>query len=83
MRKLSQVFTLNFLSPRYFATKLSPNTNPLLNTLFEELVKKRKSPCYELFSSQIQILYEPIDFYLALNVFFEFVIKNIERNYSS
>ena len=46
----------------------SQQGSPLLRTLFEECVKKRRNPCFELHSSQIQILKEPIDYYLALNV---------------
>ncbi len=35
--------------------------------LFENLVKKRRSPCFEILSSQLQILTEPTDYYLALH----------------
>ncbi len=48
--------------------RISAANAPLLNTLYTELVKKRKSPCFELRSSQIQVLTEPMEFYLALIV---------------
>jgi len=53
---------------RLRARTFSTQNYPLLRTLFGEFVKKRRSPCFELHSSQIQILYQPIDYYLALNV---------------
>ena len=36
--------------------------------LFQNLVKDRKSPCFEVRSNQIEILKEPLDYYLALHV---------------
>ena len=36
--------------------------------LFQHLVKERKSPCFEVRSSQIEILKDPVDYYLALHV---------------
>lgn len=35
--------------------------------LFNHLIKERKSPCFEVNSSQIEILKDPIDYYLALH----------------
>jgi CDP-diacylglycerol--glycerol-3-phosphate 3-phosphatidyltransferase len=35
--------------------------------LFEHLVKERKSPCFSVKSSQIKILKDPIDYYLAMH----------------
>eukprot|EP00347_Sterkiella_histriomuscorum_P003103 403365574 len=35
--------------------------------LFNNLIKERKSPCFEVRSSQIQILKDPVDYYLALH----------------
>ena len=35
--------------------------------LFENLVKQRRSQCFEVLSSQIQILSNPTDYYLALH----------------
>ena len=35
--------------------------------LFNHLIKERKSPCFEVRSNQIEILTEPIDYYLALH----------------
>lgn len=35
--------------------------------IYDELVKERKSPCFELYSSQIQIISNPQDYYLALH----------------
>jgi CDP-diacylglycerol---glycerol-3-phosphate 3-phosphatidyltransferase len=31
------------------------------------LIKERKSPCFEVRSSQIEILKDPVDYYLALH----------------
>jgi hypothetical protein len=35
--------------------------------LFESLIKERRAPCFEVLSSQIQILSNPTDYYLALH----------------
>jgi len=35
--------------------------------LFDHLVKERKAPCFGVYSSQIKILKDPIDYYLALH----------------
>jgi hypothetical protein len=36
--------------------------------LFKYLIKDRKSPCFEVRSSQIEVLKDPVDYYLALHV---------------
>lgn len=36
--------------------------------VFDNLIKSRKAPCFEVYSSQIQIIQEPVDYYLALHV---------------
>ena len=36
--------------------------------LFDHLIKERKSPCFEVRSNQIEILKDPVDYYLALHV---------------
>jgi len=40
----------------------------ILKTLFEKNVKLKKIPCFEVYSSQIEILHQPMDFYLAIIV---------------
>ena len=35
--------------------------------MFNHLIKERKSPCFEVRSSQIEILKDPVDYYLALH----------------
>ena len=35
--------------------------------LFDHLIKARRAPCFEVLSSQIQIITEPTDYYLALH----------------
>ena len=35
--------------------------------VFDHLVKERKSPCFELYSSQVQLITNPTDYYLALH----------------
>ena len=35
--------------------------------VFDHLIKERKSPCFELYSSQVQVLTNPQDYYLALH----------------
>jgi hypothetical protein len=44
----------------------------ILKTLFEKNVKLKKIPCFEVYSSQIEILHQPMDFYLAIivNIYF-------------
>ena len=41
--------------------------SPLLNVIFEKMIKERKSPWFEVFSSQIEIISTPEDYYLALH----------------
>jgi hypothetical protein len=36
--------------------------------LFDLNVKKKKLPCFEVYSSQIEILNQPMDYYLAIIV---------------
>jgi len=40
----------------------------LLNNIFNKGVKHKKIPMFEVFSSQIEILNQPIDYYLAIIV---------------
>ena len=40
----------------------------LLSNLFNKGVKQKKIPCFEVYSSQIEILSQPIDYYLAIIV---------------
>jgi hypothetical protein len=40
----------------------------IIRLLFEKNVKLKKLPCFEVYSSQIEILNQPMDFYLALIV---------------
>ena len=37
----------------------------VIKTLFENNIKIKKLPCFEVYSSQIEILHLPMDFYLA------------------
>jgi hypothetical protein len=39
---------------------------------FEKNIKNKKLPCFEVYSSQIEILNQPFDFYLAI------IVKKIE-----
>lgn len=38
-----------------------------LQILFDELVKVKKNPCFEVSSNQIEIITAPVDYYLALH----------------
>ena len=40
----------------------------IIKTLFENNIKSKKLPCFEVYSSQIEILNLPMDFYLAILV---------------
>ena len=40
---------------------------PLLNVIFDKMIKERKSPWFEVFGSQIEIISTPEDYYLALH----------------
>jgi hypothetical protein len=42
--------------------------NKILNYFFSKNIKQKKVPCFELYSSQIEILNQPMDFYLAMIV---------------
>ena len=35
--------------------------------VYDNLIRERKSPCFELYSSQMQIISNPTDYYLALH----------------
>ena len=48
---------------RFFSTQLSESQKFVYN----ELIKDRKSPCFEVFSSQIHIIDSPTEYYLALH----------------
>ena len=49
----------------------------LLKDIFEFNIKTKKIPCFEVYSSQVEILNQPFDFYLAIIVFF---IKCVETH---
>ena len=40
----------------------------IVKMLFENNVKLKKVPCFEVYASQIEILHQPMDFYLAIIV---------------
>lgn len=42
--------------------------HPILKYFFSKNIKTKKLPCFEVYSSQIEILNQPMDFYLALIV---------------
>lgn len=42
----------------------------VLKMLFENNILKKKLPCFEVYSSQIEILNSPFDYYLAIIVYF-------------
>ncbi len=46
----------------------SSYNSSLLNNIFSKGVKQKKIPMFEVFSSQIEILNQPIDYYLAIIV---------------
>ena len=39
----------------------------MLDLLFTKMVKEKKSPCFEVYGSQIEIITTPEDYYLALH----------------
>ncbi len=39
-----------------------------MKLFFENNIKNKKLPCFEVYSSQIEILQQPMDYYLALIV---------------
>lgn len=41
----------------------------VLKYFFENNIKTKKLPCFEVYSSQIEILNQPMDFYLAIIVY--------------
>lgn len=51
---------------------LKYDEHPILNYFFSKSIKTKKLPCFELYSSQIEILNQPMDFYLAIIVSFTF-----------
>jgi hypothetical protein len=55
------------------------NYPDLIKHFFENNIKSKKLPCFEVYSSQVEILNQPFDFYLAIIVrdnFFNFNIRN-------
>lgn len=46
----------------------SEEYSELLRYLFDKNVKGKKLPCFEVYSSQIEILSQPMDFYVAIIV---------------
>jgi len=53
------------LNLKKFCTTYNSN---LLNNIFNRGVKQKKIPMFEVYSSQIEILSQPIDYYLAIIV---------------
>jgi hypothetical protein len=45
----------------------------IVKMLFENNVKLKKLPCFEVYASQIEILHQPMDFYLAIIVRIKFL----------
>ncbi len=59
---------------------------PIIKYLFSKNIKTKKLPCFEVYSSQIEILNQPMDFYLAIivfNIFIIFIIIQINISYKS
>ena len=58
----------------------------IVKMLFENNVKLKKLPCFEVYASQIEILHQPMDFYLAVIVrikllkFLKYFLSKIKRN---
>jgi hypothetical protein len=48
----------------------------IIKCFFEKNIKNKKLPCFEVYSSQIEILNQPFDFYLAI------IVKKIEIYFS-
>lgn len=48
----------------------------LIKSFFEFNIKTKKIPCFEVYSSQVEILNQPFDFYLAIIVKFSFNYRN-------
>ena len=57
----------NITRVRFSATNNSQQS-PILSHLFENLIKKDRSGCFVVQSNQIEILNEPMEYYLALHV---------------
>ncbi|CAI2359828.1 unnamed protein product [Moneuplotes crassus] len=66
-RCLSNLKLQKHLSISRFSTTTNPPPKDLLELLFTKIVKERKSPCFEVYGSQIEILTSPEDYYLALH----------------
>jgi len=49
----------------------SKTYSEVVKFLFENNIVKKKVPCFEVYSSQIEILQRPFDFYLAIIVSFK------------
>jgi hypothetical protein len=46
------------------------NFSDTIKKLFDLNIKTKKIPCFEVYSSQIEILNQPMDYYLAIIVIF-------------
>ncbi len=51
-----------------FSQSSSREYPEILKLLFEKNIKNKKLPSFEVYSSQIEILNQPMDFYLAILV---------------
>jgi hypothetical protein len=49
----------------------------LIKNLFEFNIKTKKIPCFEIYSSQVEILNQPFDFYLAIIVSLNLICRNL------
>jgi hypothetical protein len=63
---LQKILVKNF--KKSFCEAVRPDYPDPVKFLFELNVKKKKLPCFEVFSSQIEILNQPMDYYLAVIV---------------
>lgn len=51
----------------------------IVDYLFNKSVKGKKNPCFEVYSSQIEILSQPMDFYLAIIVQIDYFILETNK----
>lgn len=72
---LTRVFSIKnenkTIASKYFSShenSQSHNYPDVLKYFFNKSVKDKKLPCFEVYSSQIEILHQPMDFYLAILV---------------
>lgn len=48
-----------------------------LKFMFESNILNKKLPCFEIYSSQVEILTQPMDFYLAIIVNIDVILKKL------